>query len=254
MNELKIFENENFGQVRVLEEDGKTLFCGADVAKALGYANAPKALGDHCRCVTKRYTPHPQSPDKTIEMSFIPEGDVYRLITHSKLPQAEAFERWVFDGVLPSIRNTGGYVGNDELFLNTYLPYADAQTKALFKSTLAAIRSLNGRIEEMRPKEVFADAVSVSDDSILIGALAKIIRQNGVAIGQKRLFAWMRDNAYLMKSGRDYNLPTQKAMELGLFRIRERTINNPDGSVRVTKTVLVTGKGQQYFVNKFFAA
>ena len=107
------------------------------------------------------------------------------------------------------------------------------------------------RIGEMRPKEIFADAVSVSDDSILIGSLAKLIKQNGVDMGQKRLFSWLRDNSFLMKRGRDYNLPTQKAMELGLFKIKERTITNPDGSVKITKTVLVTGKGQQYFVNKF---
>ena len=169
------------------------------------------------------------------------------------MPGADEFESWIFDEVLPSIRKTGGYVNNDDLFISTYLPYADDQTKALFKSTLATVKNLNSRIEQMRPKEIFADAVSVSDDSILIGALAKIIKQNGVEIGQKRLFNWMRDHAYLMKSGRDYNLPTQKAMELGLFKIKERTINNPDGSVRITKTVLVTGKGQQYFINKFLA-
>lgn len=105
----------------------------------------------------------------------------------------------------------------------------------------------------MKPKELFADAVSVSDDAILVGALAKIIKQNGVDIGQKRLFSWMREGGYLMKGGRDRNLPTQKSMEKGLFKIKERTISNPDGSVRITKTVLVTGKGQQYFIGKFLS-
>lgn len=185
---------------------------------------------------------------------LINESGLYSLILSSKLESAKQFKRWITNEVLPSIRKTGGYVNNDDLFISTYLPYADDQTKALFKSTLATVKNLNSRIEQMRPKEIFADAVSVSDDSILIGALAKIIKQNGVKIGQKRLFNWMRDHAYLMKSGRDYNLPTQKAMELGLFKIKERTINNPDGSVRITKTVLVTGKGQQYFINKFLAS
>lgn len=250
MNELQIFKNEKFGEVRTIEENGKVLFCGNDIAKALGYAIPSKAINTHCKGVSKMEVPTNGGKQ---EMLFITEGDIYRLAAKSKLPGADEFESWIFDEVLPSIRKTGGYVNNDDLFISTYLPYADDQTKALFKSTLATVKNLNSRIEQMRPKEIFADAVSVSDDSILIGALAKIIKQNGVEIGQKRLFNWMRDHAYLMKSGRDYNLPTQKAMELGLFKIKERTINNPDGSVRITKTVLVTGKGQQYFINKFLA-
>ena len=248
MNELQIFKNEKFGEVRTIKENGKVLFCGSDVAKALGYSNPRDALIRHCKGVVKRDTP---TTSGNQEMTFITEGDIYRLAAKSKLPGADEFESWIFDEILPTMRKTGGYVNNDDLFINTYLPYADDQTKALFKSTLATVKNLNSRIEQMRPKEIFADAVSVSDDSILIGALAKIIKQNGIEIGQKRLFNWMRDHAYLMKSGRDYNLPTQKAMELGLFKIKERTINNPDGSVRITKTVLVTGKGQQYFINKF---
>lgn len=249
MNELQIFRNEKFGEIRTVEENGKVLFCGSDVAKALGYTNPTKAINDHCRGIKARRTN--DSLGRQQEINFITEGDIYRLAAKSKLPGADEFESWIFDEILPTMRKTGGYVNNDDLFINTYLPYADDQTKALFKSTLATVKNLNSRIEQMRPKEIFADAVSVSDDSILIGALAKIIKQNGIEIGQKRLFNWMRDHAYLMKSGRDYNLPTQKAMELGLFKIKERTINNPDGSVRITKTVLVTGKGQQYFINKF---
>lgn len=252
MNELQIFKNEKFGEIRTVEENGKVLFCGSDVAKALGYSKPHNAISMHCKGVALKQGII-DSLGRPQEMTFITEGDIYRLAAKSKLPGADEFESWIFDEVLPSIRKTGGYVNNDDLFISTYLPYADDQTKALFKSTLATVKNLNSRIEQMRPKEIFADAVSVSDDSILIGALAKIIKQNGVEIGQKRLFNWMRDHAYLMKSGRDYNLPTQKAMELGLFKIKERTINNPDGSVRITKTVLVTGKGQQYFINKFLA-
>lgn len=115
MNELQIFNNNQFGEMRAIEEDDKIFFCGADVAKALGYTNSSKALTDHCRCVTKRYIPHPQAPDKKIEMSFIPEGDVYRLITHSKLPTAEKFESWVFDEVLPTIRKHGAYLTPEAL-------------------------------------------------------------------------------------------------------------------------------------------
>lgn len=244
MNELKIMNNEEFGSVRMLEENGKVLFCGSDVAKALGYSNAPDTLNRHCRAIVKRDTP---IGGKIQAINFILEGDVYRLIVHSKLPSAERFESWVFDEVLPTLRKTGGYVSNDELFLNTYLPYADDATKALFQSTLATVRSLNAKIETDRPKVLFAESVETSNTSILVGVLAKLIKQNGVDIGQNRLFSWMRKNGYLTRD----NTPTQRSMQMGLFEIKERTINNPDGSVRITKTTLVTGKGQTYFVNRF---
>lgn len=252
MNELQIFKNEKFGEIRTVEIEGEPYFVGKDIAEILGYANPSKALSDHVEEEDKLNNESLSSLGQRGGW-LINESGLYSLILSSKLESAKQFKRWITNEVLPSIRKTGGYVNNDDLFISTYLPYADDQTKALFKSTLATVKNLNSRIEQMRPKEIFADAVSVSDDSILIGALAKIIKQNGVEIGQKRLFNWMRDHAYLMKSGRDYNLPTQKAMELGLFKIKERTINNPDGSVRITKTVLVTGKGQQYFINKFLA-
>ena len=137
------------------------------------------------------------------------------------------------------------------MFINTYLPYADEQTRAMFAQTLQTVRKLNEKIEADRPKTIFADAVSASSTSILIGDMAKILRQNGVNIGQRRLFQWMRDNGYLMKSGDSRNMPTQRSMDRGLFEVRESTINNPDGSIRVTKTTKVTGSGQVYFVNRF---
>ena len=109
-------------------------------------------------------------------------------------------------------------------------------------------------VERMRPKEIFADAVAASHTSILIGELAKLLKQNGVETGQRRLFTWMRDNGYLIKGGSSRNMPTQKGMELGLFEIKETTINNPDGSIRISRTTKVTGRGQQYFINKFIPA
>ena len=128
------------------------------------------------------------------------------------------------------------------------LKMADQQIEKLKASNASLVED----VQRMRPKEVFADAVSVSNTCILIGELAKILKQNGVVIGQNRLFTWMRENRFLIsRKGTDYNMPTQRSMEAGLFEIKERTINNPDGSVRITKTVLVTGKGKQYFVNKF---
>jgi len=249
MNDLQIFKNPEFGEIRTIQEDGKVLFCGKDVAQALGYARPNEAVSAHCKGTVKRRTP---TAGGMQELLFIPEGDVYRLITHSKLPSAEKFERWVFDEVLPAIRRTGGYVANDEAFINTYLPYADDQTRQMFKATLETIRSLNARIEQDKPKVLFADAVTASKTSILVGELAKLLKQNGVDIGQNRLFAWLRDNGYLIKrKGADYNMPTQRAMEMGLFEIKETAITHADGHVTVNKTPKVTGRGQQYFISKF---
>lgn len=257
MNTLKTFSNEEFGNIRTIEENGKIYFCGKDIASALGYSNPRDALSRHCRGVVKRdgvsetTNQHGVSSEQINRMSFIPEGDVYRLITHSKLPTAEKFESWVFDEVLPTIRKTGGYVNNEDLFLNTYLPNADEHTKQLFGATLKELRQLNAKIAADKPKVLFADAVETSKTSILVGDLAKIIKQNGVDIGQKRLFDWLRQNGYLIKGGSSKNMPTQTAMNKGLFEVKETTITNPDGSIRVTKTTKVTGKGQQYFINKF---
>jgi anti-repressor protein len=251
MTNLKLFENPQFGQVRTLEENGTVLFSGKDIATALGYAIPRKAILDHCRGVLKRNVPHPQSNDKQLEITFITEGDLYRLIVNSRLPSAEQFEHWVFDEVLPTIRKTGGYVSNEDTFINTYLPFADEQTKLLFRTTLETVKSLNHKIEQDKPKVLFADAVNTARTSILIGDLEKLIKQNGVEIGQKRLFDWLRNNGYLMKYGSSRNMPTQKSMEMDLFEVKESTINNPDGSVRITKTPKITGRGQVYFVNKF---
>ena len=183
-------------------------------------------------------------------MTFLPEGDVYRLIAHSKLPGAEAFERWIFDEILPTIRKTGGYVADEDAFIRTYLPRCDEATQTLFRVNLRTIRDLNARLDEAQPKVLFADAVANSEQTILVGDLAKLIKQNGVDVGQKRLFAWLRDHGYLCKTGSSINIPTQRAMDMKLFRVVENTILCPDGSSRVTRTTKVTGKGQEYFVHK----
>ena len=249
MNEVQIFENEEFGSVRTTEIDGKTYFAATDIAKALGYTNPNKAVNDHCRAITKCSTP---ISGKIQSINFIPEGDVYRLIVRSKLPSAERFESWVFDDVLPSIRKNGGYIAgqenmtDEELLANAVLV---AQKKIAERDKI--IEKQNEKIEADRPKTIFADAVSTSKTSILIGDLAKLICQNGHQIGQKRLFQWMRDHGYLMKVGASYNMPTQRYMEQGLFEVKERSIQNQDGSVRITKTTTITGKGQLYFINKF---
>lgn len=250
MNKLSIFNYDSY-KVRTIEENGKILFCGADVARILGYAKPQNAISKHCKGALKRGTLTTRGKQ---EMTFISEGDLYRLIAHSKLPTAEKFEHWVFDEVLPTIRKTGGYVSNDDAFISTYLPFADDQTKMLFKSTLQTVRQLNDKIEADRPKVLFADAVTASKTDILIGELAKIIRQNGYEIGEKRLFKWLREHGYLInRKGTDYNAPTQRSVDMGLFRVKETAITHSDGHTTISKTTKVTGKGQSYFINKFLA-
>ena len=185
------------------------------------------------------------------DTNCVNEPGLYSLVLGSRKPEAKSFKRWITHDVIPSIRKTGGYVGNEDMFVSTYLPFADDTVKALFGQTLAALRQANAQITEMKPKALFADAVEASHTSILVGELAKLIRQNGVNIGQNRLFKWMRENGFIM---RNQNIPTQRSMDMGLMEIKERTINNPDGTVRITRTIMVTGKGQTYFVNRLLAA
>lgn len=249
MNELQIFSNSEFGEIRTITKDDKTYFAGSDVAKALGYAIPHKAVQTHCKGVLKWNIPTSSGKQDVL---FITEGDIYRLIMKSKLPSAEKFERWVMDEVLPSIRKNGGYIAgqetlsDDELLSKALLV---AHNKIAERDKI--IEQKQARIEQMKPKETFADAVATSHTSILVGDLAKLICQNGVQIGQKRLFEWLRNNNFLIKSGASRNMPQQRYIEQGLFEIKESNIQNPDGSVRITRTTKVTGKGQIYFINKF---
>ena len=251
MNDLQIFNNEEFGEVRMANIDGKPYFVATDVATALGYATPRDAISRHCKGVVKHDTP---TSSGVQSMSYINEGDLYRLIMKSKLPSAEKFERWVMDEVLPSIRKNGGYIAgqetlsDDELMAKALLV---AQNKIAERDSIIAEK--NAQIEQMKPKQIFADAVETSKSSILVGDLAKIICQNGVQIGQKRLFEWMRQNGYLMKYGTSRNMPMQKYIEQGLFEIKESNIQSPNGNVRLTITPKVTGKGQVYFINKFLS-
>lgn len=243
MNNLQVFRNEQFGEVRTIEEGGKILFCGSDCAKALGYTRPSKAIIDHCKGVLKRDT---LTAGGKQAVSFIPEGDLYRLITHSKLPAAEKFESWVFDEVLPSIRKHGGYIAGQETMSDDEL-----MAKALLMAH-SKIEEKDRQIDQMAPKAIFADAVAASSTSILVGELAKLLKQNGVDTGQNRLFQRLRNEKYLIsRKGSDYNMPTQRSMEMGLFEIKETAVTHSDGHTSVNKTVKVTGKGQQYFINKF---
>lgn len=250
-NELDIFTSAEFGTLRTIEENGKIMFVASDVAKMLGYARPADAVSAHCRCTAKHSIPHPQGKG-TLEVNIIPEGDVYRLITHSKLPAAEKFESWVFDEVLPSIRKNGAYITPQ--VVDQLLADPDTMIKLLtnLKQERADRLKAEQALIENKPKIIFAEAVETAKTSILIGELAKIIKQNGIDTGEKRLFKWLREHGYLIsRKGTDYNMPTQKSMKLGLFEIKERTIVTPNESTKITKTTKVTGKGQTYFINKF---
>lgn len=213
-NAAQTYEHKEFDNVRVVEADGAVEFCGKDVAIALGYTNANDALKRHCKGVVKRYPL--RTPGGTQDARFISEPDLYRLIAHSKLPNAQKFESWIFATVLPSIRKHGGYLTPEKV-----------------------------------EKALFADAVAASDGTMLVGDLAKLLASNGIHIGQNRLFAWLRGNGYLMKDGSWRNMPTQRSMDMGLFVVKETAIAHADGHVTLSRTPKVTGKGQRYFVGRF---
>lgn len=246
--EIQIFNNLEFGAIRMVELNSKPYFVGKDIAKCLGYKNPRDAISRHCKGVVK----HDGFKEGGQCIALITEGDMYRLITNSELPQAEKFEGWVFDEVLPSIRKHGAYMTENTLEKALTSPDFLIQLATNLKEEQKKRKLLEEEKKLNAPKIIFADAVSTSHTSILVGELAKLIKQNGVDIGERRLFKWLRDNGYLIKrKGTDYNMPTQKSLELKVIETKERTINNPDGSIRITKTPKVTGKGQQYFINKF---
>lgn len=252
MNNLMIFEGH---EVEAFELKGQVLFnpyhvgeClelnGDAVRKAMSRMNEKQVLKITNSDVTNN---HIRKLNNAGE-NFLTESGVYKLVFKSRKPNAERFTDWVTDEVLPSIRKHGMYAVNDlindpDLAIKAFMALKEEKTRN---------KMLQADNERMRPKEIFADAVATSQTSILIGDLAKLLKQNGVETGQKRFFEWLRENGYLIKrKGADWNMPTQKAMERGLFEVKESAVNNPDGSVRINKTTKVTGKGQQYFINKF---
>ena len=250
MNEIKIFENPTFGKVRTTELNGEPYFVGKDVAEILGYKETAKAIRTKVDHDDKGVSVL-DTPGGKQEIIVINESGVYALVFGSKLPKAKEFKRWVTSEILPSIRRHGAYMTDDILAKTIENPDFLINLLTEMKEEKQRRITAEEKIKADRSKVLFAESVEVSKGSILVGDLAKLIKQNGYEIGQKRLFAWLRDNGYLMKSGNSYNMPTQYSMELGLFEVKEHVINNPDGSVRVTRTPKVTGKGQRYFINKF---
>lgn len=246
--ELQIFSNSEFGEIRTITKDDEPWFVASDICRSLDLSNPTMAMQRIDDDEKAKFNLGLSGG----ETNCVNEYGLYSLALASRKKEAKDFKRWITHEVLPSIRKNGGYIAgqetmsDDELMAKALLV---ANNKIAERDKI--IEQKQARIEQMKPKEIFADAVATSHTSILIGDLAKLICQNGVQIGQKRLFVWLRDRGYLIKSGSSYNMPTQRYIEQGLFEIKESNLVNPDGSVRITRTPKVTGKGQVYFVNKF---
>lgn len=265
MNELKIFENPEFGKVRVVKQDGEPWFVANDVCDVFGESNrnrAMQALEEDEKGYTQIETPGGLQRAAIVNeaglysMLFAMQPTKARGVSEEYIEERETklknFKRWVTHDVLPSIRKHGAYMTPETIEAVLMNPDTIIRLATELKAEREKVQKLEVQAEEDRPKVLFAQAVESSDNSILVGDLAKILRGNGVQIGQNRLFQQLREQGYLIKrSGSDWNMPTQRSMELGILEITERAIANPDGSVRLTRTPKVTGKGQTYFVNLF---
>jgi len=255
MNDLHLFKNEQFGSVRLyVDADGAAWFCGKDIAAGLDYPESSLSqINNLMGTVPAEWKGHRilMTPGGLQDMLCLTEQGVYFFLFRSDKPRALPYQKWLAGEVLPSIRKHGGYLTPakiEEALLN---PDTLIRLATDLKAERARREELEIKVEADRPKTIFADAVDASKTSILVGELATVLRQNGVNIGQNRLFALLREDGWLNKQGDRYNLPTQKAVDSGLMQIKERTVANPDGSIRITRTPKITGKGQCYFVNKF---
>lgn len=247
MNNLQLFNFEG-NEVRTLKIDDEPYFVGKDVTKILGYKNSSKALSDHVDEEDKLNNETLSSLGQRGGW-LVNESGLYSLILSSKMPNAKRFKHWVTSEVLPAIRKYGAYMTDEKAF--DVVNNKDGLA-SLLQQAADQLRAKDIQIEKMKPKALFADSVATSKTTILVGELAKILRGNGIDIGANRLFEWLRTNGYLInRNGTDHNMPTQKSMNLGLFKIKETTINHSNGTTSISKTPKVTGKGQQYFVNVF---
>lgn len=247
MNNLQLFNFEG-NEVRTLKIDDEPYFVGKDVTKILGYKNSSKALSDHVDEEDKLNNETLSSLGQRGGW-LVNESGLYSLILSSKMPNAKRFKHWVTSEVLPAIREYGAYMTDEKAF--DVVNNKDGLA-SLLQQAADQLRAKDIQIEKMKPKALFADSVATSKSTVLIGELAKILRGNGVDIGATRLFRWMREHGYLInRKGSDWNMPTQRSMNLGLFKIKETIINHSNGTTSISKTPKVTGKGQQYFINKF---
>lgn len=252
METVEIFKNTEFGEVRTLMVNNEPWFVGKDVAVALGYSNTADAIGKHVDEEDKQTSQFAMG-GQNYNMTIINESGLYSLVLSSKLPTAKQFKRWVTHEVIPSIRKHGMYATDGLLAKVTQDPDFLIGLLNNMKDERKRRLEAENKLQEAHPKIVFADAVSVSNNAILIFDLAKILKQNGVEIGGRRLFDKLREEGFLIKSGSSKNMPTQRAMDMGLFVIKEGSYINGQGVNVTTKTTKVTGKGQLYFVNKFLS-
>ena len=252
MNDLQIFTYQS-NQVRTVQQDGEPWFVLKDVCEVLELTT-PARVSERLDEDEVSQTHITDSLGRQQDTTIVNESGLYHVILRSDKPQAGPFRKWVTSEVLPTIRKYGAYMTEETLHKALTSPDFLIQLATELKDEQDKNHALNDRIQKNAPKVFFADAVSTSHTSILVGEMAKLIKQNGVNIGQNRLFEFLRSNGYLIsRSGSDYNMPTQRSMERGWFKIKERTISEPNGSVSIKKTTMVTGKGQQYFVNLFLS-
>lgn len=256
-NMIEIFKNEEFGEIRVIMINNKPYFVGKDVASVLGYKDLKHSILDHVdeedRVNSK--TQGQNAPEFGQRGTWlINESGLYSLILSSKLPTAKKFKRWVTSDVLPSIRKHGAYMTEETIEKAITNPDFLIKLATELKHEKEQRKLLEEEKKINAPKVIFADAVSVSDTNISIGSLSKLLKQNGINVGRNRLFEWLRENKYLISKGSDKNMPTQRSMEQGLFEVKEGTVCTPNGEVKLTKTTMVTGKGQQYFINRILKA
>ena len=253
---IQIFSNNEFGEIRVVEQNGNPYFVAKDIADILGYSDANKMTNrlDDDEKLNRRIGGSGQNR----EMTIISESGLYNAVLGSQKTEAKKFKKWITSEVLPTIRKSGGYIANEDMFINMYLPDASDEIKEKFKATTAVIKSmnteikeLNGKILEDKPKVIFAESIEKAKTGIMVADMAKILKQNGVEIGQHRLFRWLRDNGLCVKKGNSQNMPTQYAMQLELMMIDEKIGHNKQGSLVITKIPMITGKGQLYIIKKF---
>ena len=250
MNDLQIFSYES-NEVRTIMIDGEPWFCLVDVCRVLALAE-PHRVATRLEEDERTQMTVTDNLGRKQKTWFITESGLYNVILRSDKPEAKPFRKWVTSEVLPTVRKHGAYMTPDTIEKVLTDPDTIIRLATTLKEEKEKRRALEAQVKADRPKVLFADSVTASKSSILVGEMAKLLKQNGVETGQNRLFETLREKGFLIKrKGNDYNMPTQKAMEMGLFEIKETVINHSDGHTSVNKTPKVTGKGQQYFVNMF---
>ena len=242
-NMVKTFVNEEFGSVRTIEENGRVMFCGKDVALALGYSDTNNAIKTHCKKDGVVIHHLIDSMGRKQGAKFISESNLYRLISHSRLPSAEKFESWIFDDVLPTIRRTGGYVANEDMFVDNYLPFLDDAYRNLFRLQMIAINQLNERIRHEKPLVEFANQVSNTNNLIDMNVMAKLARAENIPVGRNKLYSWLKRTGVLMSN----NLPYQRYIDRGYFAVKE-SVFEVNGLKKTYRQTFVTGKGQVFII------